>query len=167
MKFRRSLALSAAALCGLLVVGATGVSVAQSLGNGWLMGAETDAKRFQLLQDDLGGFSRAMLDVSVRYERMYQAIEVGNLALAGHYWGGIKGSIENGTVRRPRRAANAEKELLATRWGEVDAVFKGTDAVAAQAAFMSARSACMSCHVAEGLEYLNRQPLFDNLVFPR
>lgn len=167
MRVRPTFPISVAGVCGLVALGATGASVAQSLGNGWLLGAETDAKRFELLQDDAGGFGRAMLEVSVRYERMYQAVEIGNLELAGHYWDGIKGSIENGTVRRPGRAANAEKELLASRWDEVDAVFKGTDTAAAQTAFMTARAACMSCHVAEGREYLNRQPLFDNLVFPR
>jgi len=147
------------------VVGVVGVSVAQPLGEGWLLGAPDDGARFELLQDDAGGFGRAMFEVSVRYERMYEAIVDGNFELALHHWDTIGASIEDGIVRRPGREANARVFVLDGLWDEVAAALESGDRTAAEGAFMQARGACLGCHVAEGREYLNDQGMFNDLVF--
>jgi len=145
-------------------VAIAGVTMAQPIGEGWILGAENDAARFELLQDDAGGFGRAMFEASIRYERLYEALTDGNYELARHHWDTIEASIGNGIVRRPGRAPNAEAIFLA-QWETIDAAFESADQATARAAFMTAREACMACHVAEERAYLNDQRLFTDLVF--
>ncbi len=106
-----------------------------------------------------------MLEASVRYERLYAAVQRGNYELATAYWEGIKGSLESGIVRRPARSKNAQEYFLAVRWAEIDNAFKSRDPTIARAGFMQARAACMGCHDAEKRAFLNGQPMFDDLVF--
>src|SRR4030066_362588 len=56
---------------------------------------------------------------------------------------------------------DAEAILLNTTWAEVNEAFGTRDAGKAWAAFDKARNACMACHVAESVPYMNNQHLFD------
>ncbi|MCW5697276.1 MAG: hypothetical protein KIS96_11170 [Bauldia sp.] len=152
-------------IVGVAAVGIAAAAFAQPLGNGWLLGAPDDATRFELIQDDAGGFGRAMFEASIRYERMYEAIVDGNLELAAHHWDTIEGSVSAGIVRRPGRAANVNAFLLDDVWDQVMAELESGDQARAEAAFMVARVSCMGCHQAEDVAYLNDQRMFTDLVF--
>ena len=155
----RKIALAAAALTT-----ASGIALAQPLGESWLLGAPDDAARFEILERDAGGTGRTMLEMSIRYERMYQAIVDGNLQFALQNWDGIVGSLDRGLVRRPDRTDLANAFILDTLADEVAVVLESGDVAASQEAFLRVRSACMGCHQASELGYMNDQPLFSDLV---
>jgi hypothetical protein len=141
-----------------------GVAFAQPLGEGWLLGAPDDATRFELLEDDAGGTGRTMFEMSVRFERMYMAVADGDLAIAARYWDSIEGALSRGLVRRPDRTETAEAIFLSV-YDEVEAGFESGDIALARTAFMTARGACMDCHVANDLAEINEQRLFRANVF--
>lgn len=155
-------------LLGLGVLGGAAlvavVAYAQPLGEGWLLGAPDDATRFALLEDDTGGTGRTMFEMSVRFERMYMAVADGDLAIAARYWDSIEGALSRGLVRRADRAETAEAIFYAV-YDEVEAAFESGDIAQARTAFMTAREACMSCHVANDLADINEQRLFRANVF--
>lgn len=129
--------------------------------NDWLLSANDDNTRFELLQKQLRGFDQPMWEVGERFERLHGALLRGNHALAAYHWEKIRTTIENGIAKRPKRAANAQALFLDSLWADVDAALKSDDAGMAWAAFGRARAACMACHVAEKVEFMNDQPVFD------
>lgn len=128
---------------------------------GWLTGAESDSNRFELLQRYLRGFDQPMWEVGERYKSIHEALERDNFELANYHWDKIKVTIENGYLKRPARQQNAEKTLLNVTWHEVKAAFESKDSKRARNGFSQARAACMACHAAESVPYMNNQPLFD------
>lgn len=129
--------------------------------NDWLLSAKDDTARFELLQQQLRGFDQPMWEVGERFERLHGALRRGNHALASYHWEKIKVMIENGIAKRPKRAANAKALFLNPVWADVDAALKSDDKARAWAAFDRAKTACLACHVAEKVEFMNDQPVFD------
>lgn len=129
--------------------------------NAWLLDAETDEQRFELLQGYLGGFSRSMQEVGQRYLAIHDALARDNLDLANYHWDKIRSAIRNGYLKRPGRQANADAIFLNQLWGEVSASFQSGEVEKAWTGFEAARSACMACHAAEGVPFMNNQSLFD------
>ena len=134
----------------------------------WLLDAKDDTERFQRIQQMFGGFSMSMQIVGERYDRTYDAITDGNYDLANYHWKKIKETIELGTLRRPARAANAEALFLKGPWGAVSDALTAKDKVKAREQFLMARSACLACHVAEKVPFMNDQPRFRRTAaFPK
>ncbi len=134
-------------------------SLTKTTDHNWLTGAdeETRAKR---LEHYLGGFSAVMLETGLRYGHVEEAIAGGNWELAHYHWEKIADAVENGLMKRPARRPNAEALFLDAAWGELDAALKEKERGAIEGAFRSARRACMECHSAEGVAFINDQPLF-------
>ena len=162
--------LIAATLTAGGLTGATLVNAEQpaKFSDNWLLNAKDDTERFQRIQQMFGGFSMAMQVVGERYDRTYDAITDGNFDLANYHWKKIKETIELGTLRRPARAANAEALFLKGPWGAVSAALAAKDKVKAREQFLLARSACIACHVAEKVPFMNDQPKFRRTAtFPK
>ena len=128
---------------------------------GWLLDAENDAARFDLLQKYLRGFDQPMWEVGKRFRAVHDALSRDNYELAAYHWDKIRITIKNGYLKRPARMANAEAILLNTTWEEVNEAFGTRNAEKAWAAFDKAKNACMACHAAESVPYMNNQHLFD------
>ena len=94
------------------------------------------------------------------------AVGLVNYDLAVYHWDKIRVTIENGTLKRPARKANADAMLLGSQWGTVREGLASGKADRAWKAFGLARTACMSCHVAEKVAYFNDQSLFLDLTPP-
>lgn len=140
-------------------------ALAESDPNQWLRNAPDDTTRFERLENYLGGYSSAMWEVGERYRHVYQALEDDNLDLARYHWEKIRGAIRNGYMKRPARRANSERLFLDTAWPELQGALEDGDSVAARQSFDQARAACMACHAAEQVPFMNDQPLFRDLVF--
>jgi hypothetical protein len=141
---------------------------AAKVSDNWLLDAKDDTERFQRIQQMFGGFSMAMQIVGERYDRTYDAITDGNFDLANYHWKKIKEAIELGTLRRPGRAANAEALFLKGPWGAVSEALAAKNKVKAREQFLLARSACLACHVAEKVPFMNDQPRFRRTAsFPK
>lgn len=127
---------------------------------GWLLDAEEEA-RYERLQSYLGGFSAAMWEVGYRYEALHTALERQNFALAEYHWEKIKSAIEGGYLKRPGRQANSDKLFLDKVWPEVQSALASGEPKRAWQGFETAKAACLTCHVAEDVGFMNNQPLFD------
>ncbi len=148
------------ALIALVVAMALTIWAASALADGWLVGAEDERERAERLEQYLGGFSAAMWEVGERYERVEQALADANWALAGYHWEKIQGAIDGGMMKRPGRAASAEALFLGEPWQNLADALDAGDPARIGPAFATARDACVACHIAEDVEYMNDQPMF-------
>jgi hypothetical protein len=132
----------------------------------WLTGAD-EKTRFERLEHYLGGFSSAMQETGLRFGHVRQAIVDENWPLAKYHWEKIAAAIENGLMKRPARRQNAEAIFLGSLWGRLNDALDEKDREAINEAFKAARQACMACHAAEKVPFMNDQPLFrDSRVAP-
>lgn len=129
--------------------------------NDWLLKADSDGERFQMIQRQMRGFDQPMWEVGERYTRIHEALTRGNAELAAYHWEKIKTTVENGFAKRPARRANAEALFLTPVWPDVDSDLKSGDPARAWRGFERAKAACQACHVAEKVDYMNDQPVFD------
>ena len=125
------------------------------MGDGWLLAEESDQARFQRLEGYLGGFSRAMWETGYRFEQVHDAVVRENYPLASYHWGKIRTAIENGYMKRPGRRANADALFLDSAWGKLDQALKDGETTQVKHAYSQARQACMACHVAEQVPFMN------------
>jgi hypothetical protein len=130
----------------------------------WLLDAEDDTERFKRIQQMFGGFSAAMQGVGDRYERTFEAVIEGNFNLADYHWKKVRDAIELGFLRRPGRKANAVALFLEDPWPTLEEALAAKDGQLSKEALLSARSACMTCHVAENVPFINDQPMFRRTV---
>ena len=126
----------------------------------WLTQAPNQSVKEQRLEQYLREFDQPMWEVGERYQHIEQAIRDKNFELATYHWNKIKTTIENGLMKRPARRQNAEAILLNATWGEVSAAFASMDIDKAQQGVVKAKAACMACHAAENVAFINNQPLF-------
>lgn len=125
----------------------------------WLSDADPDT-RYERLEYYLGGFSSAMQETGDRYRHVEQAIYDGNYKLADYHWDKIKGAIERGTMKRPARRENAEAMFLDNAWGVLAEALQDPEEHDVRGAFLQAKGACIACHAAEEVPFMNDQPLF-------
>ena len=130
----------------------------------WITEAANELERFQRIEKYLRGFDQPMWEVGERYEKLYAALVRGNFELASYHWAKIKLTIENGTMKRPARRASADEFLLTGEWDSINEALGSGDPAAVWRGFATARVSCMRCHEAEGVGYMNDQPMFTDLV---
>jgi hypothetical protein len=135
-------------------------AVPPSRGEGWLTGAPDQATKDERLEKYLRGFDQPMWEVGERYERVEQALREQNWALEAYHWEKIQATIEGGLMKRPKRRANAEALFLEDPWKGLHEALKGEDPGRIGPAFARAKGACVACHVAEQVPFINDQPLF-------
>jgi len=129
--------------------------------NGWILSADTDQDRFALIQKYLRGFDQPMWEVGERYKQLYDAINRNNPDFAMYQWKKIKLTIENGIMKRPKRAATAKAIFLQDMWPAIQKTFQTREPQKMREGFEKAKMACVICHDAELMPYLNNQPMFD------
>jgi len=132
----------------------------------WLLNAPDHEARFKLLQRYLRGFDQPMWEVGERFESIYDALADENYDLAVYHWEKIKVTIVNGTMKRPKRQANADALFVNGAYAPVLDAFKSKDAKRAWEGFALARKTCQSCHEAEKVGFINNQPLFRKTAAP-
>jgi len=128
--------------------------------DGWLTGAPDEATRNERLERYLRGFDQPMWEVGERYRHVEQALQDENWALAQYHWKKIRRTIEGGLMKRPARRANAELLFLGKPWDDLNVALESGDPLRISPAFAQAKGACMACHAAENVAFMNDQPLF-------
>ena len=133
----------------------------------WLLDARDADERFRRLQIYAGGTDQQMWQIGYRYEQVYQAITDEHWELGTHHWGKLRNVFNVALMQRPNRTPNAEDLFLDDTWQLLAAALEAGDAAAAHEAFLQERQACLSCHVAEGFEFINRMSMFEETAaFP-
>lgn len=142
-----------------LLISAGAIAVQQTDSRNWLTDADEDT-RYERLEYYLGGFSSAMRETGERYRHAEQAIYDENYELAYYHWDKIKGAIERGAMKRPDRRENAEAMFLNSAWEVLAEALQKPEEHDVRGAFQQAKGACMACHSAEEVPFMNDQPLF-------
>ena len=140
-------------------------NAAKVSGEGWLLGADDDQQRMERLHQYLAGFSKAMWETGYRFEATQAAIVDDNLPLAAYHWGKVRSAVENGYLKRPGRQTNADTLFLDAGWQTLNDALNAPDDHNVKQAFVTARDACMACHVAEDVAFMNDQRLFRQARF--
>lgn len=134
----------------------------------WLLDARDDEERFRRLQIYAGGTDQQMWQMGYRYEQVYQAITDENWELAAYHWGKLRNVFNVALMKRPNRTPYAEALFLDDEWQPLASALEAGDAAAVHETFLQGRQACLSCHVAEGFEFINGTPMFEQTAaFPR
>ncbi|HEJ2567843.1 TPA: hypothetical protein ACKR7L_001415 [Pseudomonas aeruginosa] len=152
---------------GVVVLAAAGLAACDrpatstpAPGDGWLSGAPDQATRDERLERYLRGFDQPMWEVGERYRHVEQALRDENWALAAYHWEKIRTTIEGGLMKRPKRRPNAEALFLGEPWKAMHEALESRDPARIAPAFARAKGACMACHAAEKVPFINDQPLF-------
>lgn len=133
----------------------------------WLLDAKDDQERFRRIQIFAGGTYEQMWQVGYRYQQVYHAIIDQNWELALHHWTKLRDVFNVALMKRPNRTPNAEAMFLDTAWKQLENALQAKDAENARQAFLTERSTCMACHIAEKMPFLNDTPIFrDTASFP-
>ena len=148
----------------LLMITACLITPATQAGDDWLVDVD-EKTRAERLSSYLGGFSSAMWEVGERYQHMVQAIGDENFELATYHWDKIGAAIRGGYLKRPGRQANADALFLEAFWPIYLETLKSGDRDKVRQQFPQAREACLACHVAEDMAFMNDQPLFNRTDF--
>ena len=133
----------------------------------WLLGARDDEERFRRLQIYAGGTDQQMWQIGYRYEEVYQAIIDEHWELGTHHWGKLRNVFNVALMKRPNRTPYAEALFLDDNWQLLAGALEAGDPETARETFLQERQACMSCHVAEGFEFINSMLMFkETTAFP-
>lgn len=123
--------------------------------DGWLNGSSHE--KFETVAAQFRGFDVAMVETGYRYQELYWAGQDENWDYAKYQLDKIKLAMENGFVRRPKRAKSAEvfmNEVLPAMQKAVAA--KNTAVFSKNFQMLTAN--CNACHALEKLPFFNVQP---------
>lgn len=127
----------------------------------WLLDANDEAERFRRLQVIAGGTEVQMLEISLRFEQVFVAIQTSNWPMAAYQWQKIRNPMEGAAMKRPVRTPNLEDRFLENgAWANMAKAIESKDRFLARAGFTQAVKDCMSCHEAEKVEFLNGSSVF-------
>jgi hypothetical protein len=126
----------------------------------WLLDAKDDQERFRRLQVYSGGTYEQMWQVGYRYQQVYHAIVDKNWELGTYHWGKLRDVLNVALMKRPNRTPNAEAMFLDKTWKQLEEALRARNSKQAESSFLAQRGACMACHVAEGMPFLNDTPIF-------
>ncbi|WP_373493877.1 hypothetical protein [Aquiflexum sp.] len=119
--------------------------------DGWLEG--NSEEKFDVIANQLGGFSRTMVEVSYRYSELYWAGMDENWDYADHQVEHIIEAMEDGLKRRPLRAGSAE-DFMENTLPHIEELIQKKDKEEFIKGFRALTSACNACHAKEGESYI-------------
>jgi hypothetical protein len=132
----------------------------------WLLDAGNDTERFRRLQAYIRGYGQPMWEIGQRYLAVYQALDDRNFDLAEYHWSKIAIAMRNGAMVSPGRGPNTDALFLTPVFAPSLAALKSRDPAKAWQGFIQGRQACLSCHDAEKVGYMNNQPMFAKTAVP-
>lgn len=149
-------------VCSLLFFLTSELVVAED--NHWILDAKSDKQRFSRIETYLRGFDQPMWEVGDRFTQMTEAVDRSNYPLAIYHWKKIRKTIVNGVMKRPARSDSAQKMLLDSNFQLIMNELKLGNQESAQSALKQAANVCMACHIAEKVQFVNDQKMFDRFI---
>ncbi|MBS9525189.1 hypothetical protein KIH41_10330 [Litoribacter ruber] len=119
--------------------------------DGWLKGDQNE--KFEELANQMGGFSRTMVEVAYRYSELYWAGQDENWDYADHQLEHLLETLEDGMKRRPARADNAQHFIDNEIAMMEDLILQG-DKNAFLEGFRTFTTGCNSCHAKENESFI-------------
>ncbi len=121
-------------------------------GAAWLEG--TVDERFQLVGNQMAGFSATMAEVAYRYEEAYWAVQDRNWPYAHYQAEKMGDAIDRGVIRRPAREASARSHFLDSTLPDFLSALEEGDDDRVMEAWERVVDSCNSCHVAEDVPFI-------------
>jgi hypothetical protein len=123
----------------------------------WIKGDELE--KLKTIEKQFRGFDNAMVETGYRYQELYWAGQEQNWEYANYQLEKIKLTIENGLVRRPKRAKSAE-HFLTYVLPEMQKSVNSKDTTRFNKEFQKMTINCNSCHAMEKMPYFTvKKPL--------
>lgn len=168
--------LSAAAIAQVSVVPSTGIAPrfpqadtelarqSKPPSRRWLRDANDDSERFRRIELWAGAGDLEMQDIAHRLEELQAAIRQRNWDMGIYQWEKIRNRMTVAAIKRPTRTQNLEAIFFES--GVYQALHDALSAhngEQAQAGLLAAREACMACHIAERVGFINRSAVFGRI----
>jgi len=137
--------------------------------NNWLLDANDDTERFRRLQVVAGGTDIPMWEIAHRYEELYVAIQNNNWEMGVYHWEKVQDRMNTAGMKRPARTQNIEGMFFDNGvWKSMHDALTSRDPGRMRTQFQAVRQACMACHLAEKVGFLNDSSVFKRTEsFPR
>jgi cytochrome c553 len=131
----------------------------------WLLDANDDAERFRRVESWAGSIDAEMQIIAHRFEELHAAIRQGSWDLATYHWEKILGRMNVASMKRPTRTQNIEALFLEAGPSQsMNDALKARDPTRSSAAFQTVLQACIACHAAEKVGFVNDSPMFRRLA---
>jgi hypothetical protein len=134
----------------------------------WLRDANDDAERMRRIELWAAAGDLEMQDIAHRMEELHAAIEAESWEMGIYQLEKIRGRMILAAIKRPTRTQNMEAIFLDSGvYQSLHTALKAKDGAQARAGFLQARDACMACHIAEKLGFINGSAVFKRVAqFP-
>ncbi len=126
----------------------------------WL--PSNDAEKLKALEDQLGGFSQAMMEVGYRYNELYWAGTDRNWDYADYQLEKLVATMELGFERRPARRASGQP-FLNEDVPAVQQAIESEDGELFDEQIQALTQSCNTCHAEEAVPFIVVQPRADRL----
>jgi hypothetical protein len=135
----------------------------------WLLDANDDAERMRRLELWGGAGDLEMQDIAHRLEELHSAIQKQNWDLGVYHLEKMRSRMIVAGIKRPTRTQNLEDVFLDSGvYKAMHDALTGKNPDQARTAFQNTRQACMACHAAEKLAFINDSAVFKRLEsFPK
>lgn len=131
----------------------------------WLRDANDDAERLRRIELWAGAGDLEMQDIAHRLEELHAAIEQQNWDMGIYQWEKIRGRMIVAAIKRPTRTQNLEEIFLDSGvYRSLHDALTAKSSDQARVEFQKARLACMACHVAEKIAFINASSVFKRVA---
>lgn len=118
----------------------------------WIKG--TTADQLKMIEKQFRGFDHAMVEVGYRYQELYWAGQDENWDYAKYQIEKIQLALENGLIRRPKRATSAAY-FVSNVLPEMQATVENKSKASFNQQFLSLTTNCNNCHAMENVSFFN------------
>lgn len=120
----------------------------------WIKG--TEKEQIKTIEKQFRGLDNAMVEIGYRYQELYWAGKEQNWEYANYQLEKIKLAIENGLIRRPKRAKSATY-FLTNVLPEMKKALEKKDSKIFNQNFKKLTISCNSCHAMEKVPFFSVQ----------
>ncbi len=127
----------------------------------WLLDANDDSERLRRIELWAGAGDLEMQDISHRFEELYDAIKKESWDLGIYHLEKMRGRMIVAGIKRPTRTQNMEDVFLESGiYKSMHDALTSKSGERARTAFQNTRQACIACHAAEKLAFINESAVF-------
>lgn len=134
----------------------------------WLRDANDEPERMRRIEMWAGAGDLEMQDIAHRMEELHAAIQAESWDMGIYQLEKIRGRMTVAGIKRPTRTQNMEAIFLDSGvYQSMHDALKAKDGAQARVEFLRTRDACMACHVAEKIGFINGSAVFQRVTqFP-
>jgi hypothetical protein len=130
----------------------------------WLRDANDDSERFRRIELWAGAGDQEMHEIAARMRELSAALQRESWDMAVFQLEKIRGRMVVAMTKRPVRTQNMEALFFDSgAYSGLHDALTAKDVQRARAGFTRVRSACMACHAAEKLAFINESAVFREL----